>query len=183
MEDSYLGEEPSFLPTSIKNGLIWAGAAIILTLIVQVANLSSNFILSMVIGAFTYVFYIIGGYRAVREHREVNLGGHISFGTAFGASFVAVFLAGFLGTLFSAIYIGYIDPGSMQEIMDSTREFMEKMGTDEDIIDQAMEQAELQAQDPFAALKSIGGWIFALIGSAVISLIIAAVMRKDKPHV
>ena len=168
-----------FLPTAIKNGLIIGVIIIILSLILQLTGMNTSFVMLMVFFLIILILYAVASFRAIKEHRDVDLGGGITFGRAFITGLVAVIAAGLIGTVFSMIYNLYIDPAGVQDTIDATLDFMEQMGASEDDIDLAEAKAARSATDPIYMLTQ--GMLQATGIGVVASLIIAAILKRDKP--
>jgi predicted histidine transporter YuiF (NhaC family) len=179
MTDQYTESNTPFFTTAAKHGLIMAVLAIIITLAMQLAGLGSNMMLTMLVGFLVFFLYIFAGYRAVKEHRDVELGGQITFARAFVTALVATLLACLIASLFSVIYTVYIDPASAQQNMDAARDMMENLGADEDAIDEALRKAEEQMSNPVGLF--IQTFATAGIISAIGSAIIAAVLKRNAP--
>lgn len=168
---------PPFFPTAAKNGIIIGVVIIIISLVYQLAGLTSNIFWSMLIGVIAMVLYAVASYRAVKEHRDVDLGGSIGFGRAFITGLVAAAVAGVVGAIFSIVYIQFIDPGSVQDSIDAARDMMESIGADEDQIDAAMKDAERRMANPMSLF--LQGFMTAAVVGAIASVIIAAMMKQS----
>lgn len=168
-------------PTIVRFGLIGALILIIYSLLGNIIGFTSpsNGIFSaMINGLVVFVFYIVLMVLAVRKHRDQDLGGHIPFGRAFVVAFLASMIVGVLGTAFNMLYMSVIDPSMGPTIIEETREMYEGMGMNEEQIENAMTQVERG----FTVTGQLMGLGFGAVMGAVISLIIAAVMKKNPPE-
>ncbi len=171
-----------FFPTALRWGLIGGLVSIVYFMLGNtlgfgrpsggIAMIALNFVLSIGISVFIAIL-------AIKAHREKDLGGYITFGRAFMTGFVALLISGIVGILFSWIYMNYIEPDYAANIMRESMEMMEGLGMEMD--DAQMEEAMARSGNP----GSIASMAFGLLGSAffsaIISLIVAAVMKKDAP--
>ncbi len=164
--------------TAINLGLIFGVIGIILFLLIAV--LEPGFILLSAIGLVSFAIAIILPIVFIRKERTAN-GGVISFGDAFKLSFVGLIIGGVIGLAFQALYTSVIDPELGERMTASTLEmtnnFLEGNMSDaqrEEILREA--EADSLERWTFAGqLKSFG---IALVLYAVVSLILAAVLKK-----
>ena len=170
----YESNEP-FMPTAIRWGLISAGVSIVYALVANLLGLStSQTTLNTIIG-----LVIVGviSYLCVKSHKE-ELGGFISFGRAFLVSFIALLISGLISSIFNFIYMNYIDPTMMDQILEMSQGMYESMGFTEDQIEMALEEAKKGMENPISIVWGIVGvGIFA----AIIALITAALMKDERP--
>lgn len=167
----------SFFPTAVKNGLIIGVVLIIISLIHQLMGWTSSIAMTMLVFFLSVILYIVASYRAIKEHRDIDLGGGISFGRAFFTGFVAAVTAGVIGAVFAIVYINFIDPDSIEKSMEMAADMMERMGASEDDIDQAMAEAEEKASNPISLFIQNAGT--SMFFGIVCSLILAAIMKKE----
>ena len=179
MSDQYQASNSSFLPTSIKQGIICGVILIVISLLTNLLSLNSNMMFLILLFVISLALYIMASYRSIKVHRDEDQGGKITFGRAFITGLVAVLVASILFSIFSIIYNIYIDPASVQETIDATRDFMEKFDTDEDAIDQQIANAEKMAYDPLSILKQ--NIFSAGVIGVLASLILAAILKRDSP--
>jgi hypothetical protein len=160
----------------IKYGLISAGVAVILTLLTNMMGLmSKGFGTIAMVGLGSIVISMLILVYAVKEHRDQQLGGLISFKRVFLVAFGIMLLSGIANQLFSYVYMNFINPNAISEIMESTRSMMEKMNVPEEAIEKAISEAELSTKSPMSIVKGIASGAF--IG-AIIAAIMGAVMKK-----
>jgi hypothetical protein len=85
---------------------------------------------------------------------------------------------GLLGATFNMFYTRFIDPTILTQTLDQARANMEAKGMDDSQIDQAMEISQkFMSPGVMFAFAVIG---YLLMGF-LLSLVIAAIIRKDKP--
>ena len=177
MSEQYEQADTPFMSTAVKHGLIIGIILIVISLAYQLAGLTSNMFFSMLVGLLSILLYAVASFRAIKEHRDYDLGGHITLGRGFLTGWVAAMVAGAVAAIFSVVYVNFIDPGSVQDAMDGAREMMEQFGTDEDIIDEAMKDAEERMSSPVRVFFS--GFITSAVVGAIAAVIMGAVMKKE----
>lgn len=168
-------------PTIVRFGLIGALILIIYSLLGNILGFTSpsNGVMSaMINGLVVFVFYIVIMVLATRKHRDEDLGGQITFGRAFTVAFFTSLIVGVLATAFNMLYMNVIDPSMGPTIMEETREMYEGMGMTEAQIEKAMKQVERG----FTVVGQLMGLGFGAAMGAVLSLIIAAIMKKNPPE-
>lgn len=166
-----------FIPTAVRFGLIGGLIFIVYSLIANLTGLSIPnslgkvfFGLALVLAiSIAFVVYVI------RHHREKDLGGYISFKRAFLLSFVTMLIASIISGVFSMIYVAFIDPSFLDAVIDGTEEMMTNLGAPAETIETQM--AEMREKMTVVGMLK-QGLMNGIIGGAVISLIVAAIMKK-----
>jgi hypothetical protein len=166
-----------FLPTAVRFGLIGGLIFIVYSLLANLTGLSIPNNLGKVFLNLALVIAITVGVLVyvIRQHRETELGGYVSFKRAFYLSFVTLFIATVISSLFSMVYVAFIDPGFLDSIVSATEEMMTDMGAPAEVIEAQMAEME-EKMTVMGMLKQ--GLMNGLIGGVIISLIVAAVMKK-----
>ncbi len=166
-----------YLPTALRFGLLAGLITIVYSLLANLTGLSIPNSLGKVFLNFAIVLAITIGMVVyfIRFHRDKELGGYISFKRAFLLSFVALLISTVISSIFSMIYVAFIDTTFLDAIVDATEEMMTNMGAPADAI-------ETQMADMREKMTVVGmlkqGLMNGIIGGAVISLIVAAIMKK-----
>lgn len=160
---------------ALKWGLIFGLAQIAFSIIIFLTDNFGN----TALGSVTYILIAISLVMAMRDFRNLN-GGYMAYGQGISVGTLTAAISGLLSSLFSVFYMTVIDTGIMERVMDKTREQMEAQGNlSDEQIDQAIEITQ-KFQSP-GILFAVG-----VIGSAIIglifSLVIAAIMKKDKTN-
>lgn len=141
--------------------------------ILYVAGLGGNRILA----SLSYAFLIVAIVLAMKEFREKN-GGFISYGEGLGLGSLTSAVLGLLSSAFTIFYIQFIDPNLLTQGIDQMREELERKGMDDAQIEQALEVSQKFMSPGIMFVSVIFGY---LIMGFIFSLIIAAIMRKEKP--
>ncbi len=109
---------------------------------------------------------------AVKKHRDEDLGGFITFGRAFGVGFLVTLVISAITAVWVYFYFGFIDPDMATAIMENS---LAQQGIEDDaMIDQMKFWFSPGAM-------AIYGLIGSLFFGAILSLIVAAVMKKNAP--
>jgi len=166
-------ESVSTARIALKYGVLGAVVIMVYTTILNVLDLSQNKLLS----TLSFVFMIVAIVMAMKDFREQNKG-FMSYGEGLGLGTLLAAVLGFLGSMFSVFYTKFIDPNLMANAMNKAREDLEAKGMDDAQIDQAMELSQ-NMMSP-GILFAMGVFMYILTGF-ILSLIIAAILRKEKP--
>jgi hypothetical protein len=166
-------EKTSTARVALKYGLLAAVVTMVYSTILYVAGLGSNRLLASV----TYAFMIIAIVLAMKDFREKN-GGFISSGEGLGLGSLTSAVLGLLSSAFTIFYIQFIDSNMLTQSLDQMREELEGKGMDDAQIEQALEMSQKFMAPGIMFVTVIFGY---LIMGFIFSLIIAAVMRKEKP--
>lgn len=166
-------EQASSARTALKYGILTAIGIMVFTTIVNVSGQSQNKWLAIV----SYIIMIVGIVMAMKEFRETNRG-FMGYGEGLGLGSLTSAVLGLLASVFAMIYIRFIDTTIMTQMLDKARSDMEKQGLDDAQIDNYMEISQKFSSPGIMFASMVFGYL--LIGF-VFSLIIAAIMRREKP--
>ncbi len=168
---------------AIKWGLILGVVSVILTLLIYILDITlmadwKYLVLSLVVSIGILIYAGI-------DFRKQN-GGFLPFKRAFVYSFITLVIAGLISTIFSILLFTVIDPGAAEVITDASIDKAEAMlegfGMDDDVIEEAMDQAREDTKDKFTAGGMMLQFVYALIGYAIFSLIIGAIIKRNHPE-
>ena len=169
---------------ALNYGLIWAAINIVIFLFAYYA-------FPQVMGTFTYtIIQIIVGvglavYFTLQIRRQI--GGFWTFREAISAIFVLFILPSVIIMLFSIAFGKWIDHTYNDFIKESTlnmtTELLEKVSTDQEMIDKTIEETELaldkQLNPSFVdVLKSLASSVLMYF---IIALIWSAIFKRDRP--
>lgn len=126
-----------------------------------------------------YVIIIVIAVLAGLKQRKLN-GGSLEFGEALKVVFLVFALGFLLQTIVSHIIFNYIDvpfkEAMTQKTIEKTEEIMKSFGATDDQIDKALEEAS--KRDNFSIKSQLLGYGFSCILFFLISLIIAAIIKR-----
>lgn len=166
--------QPSVMSVALKYGGIAGLIIIVYTLILLVADLSSNQWL-MSVGYLILIALIV---LAMKAYKESNYG-YMSYGQGLGIGTVVSAVAGLLGGIFMWIYTSFIDTAYMANMMEKQIMELENQGMSDEQIDAAMSMAS-SFQGP--GMMVIGSLIGYIIVGFLLSLIISAIMKNSRPQ-
>lgn len=167
-----MNNQASTARVALKWGVILGVALIIYSLILYLTdNVGNN-----KLGWISFIISIGGLVLAMRDYRMLN-GGFMSYGEGLSIGTLTSGVSGLLSSLFSVFYTTVIDTGVMERMVDRTRDQLEESGLSDDQIDQQIKFVEM-FQSP--GLTFAFGVIGAVIFGFLLSLIIAAIMRRNK---
>lgn len=132
-------------------------------------------------GYWNWVGYCITAviiFLAHKQYKE-NGDGFMSYGQGIGIAFWIGLISAVLSSIFTYIYIKFIDTGFIDMIKEKQIEGMEAKGMSEAEIDQAMKIASM-FMSPEAML--IFGLVFGIIGTIIIALIVTIFTQKKAPE-
>ncbi|UBM59821.1 DUF4199 domain-containing protein [Marinilongibacter aquaticus] len=166
-------QKPSSARVALKWGIIAALTGIVLATIIYMADLWKI----PAIGFLSFIPLIIFIYMAMKEFRTEN-GGFMSYSQGLGVGMLTGVISGIVGAAFDMLYKKLIDTNLNERIMDYQYQKMSESGMDEQQIDAAM---DITAKLTSGGIQFVMAVVIAAIGSLIVSLIVAAVLKKDKP--
>lgn len=166
-------QQPTTARTALKWGLISGVASMIFITILYVTGQAANSGLASAGIVITIVVMVL----AMKEFRTAN-GGFMSYGQGLGIGALMAGISGFISSTYSYIYNEFIDTTLRQQILDKVRDDLENRGMDDAQVEQALEMTQ-KFSSP--GLTFLFGIIGAIVIGFIISLIISAIMKKDKP--
>ncbi|MEN8251524.1 MAG: DUF4199 domain-containing protein [Bacteroidota bacterium] len=182
MEDIQ-NEELEQPQTAVQHALKFGGLlgiiGAILTLLLYVID--SVLMVNWVIGII-WIIILLGLviYGGITYRRE--LGGYIEFGPAYIHGFVTLVIIGVIGIAVNLLMYEVVDDTlaetHIEATFDQLRGFMEMLGAPEDAIDQAIEEGRADAEEGFTTKGQLIGFAKSLIFYAIVSLIIALIVRR-----
>src|SRR3546814_17779955 len=131
METMTNPQRVSPVKNALKWGLITGAALIVLSLIQYATGTMQN----KVIQWLSYVLMAIGIVLAIREHRDKELGGYITYGRAVGAGVLTALFTGVLLTVFTYLFYGFIAPAAMAELIRIQEEQLYQNGMSDEQIE------------------------------------------------
>jgi ABC-type branched-subunit amino acid transport system permease subunit len=161
--------------TALKYSVITALAAFIFSVLLYVTNLYLNQTLNYLV----YVILVAGLVFTVKDRRDKDLGGYISFGQAFNAGFLFCILFAILSAISSFLMMQFIAPDMVAEILKQTEKSLFDKGMSEEQVEMAMGYTKKFMTPAWMALFAI---LATAIFGAIFSLIVAAIFKKNNPQ-
>ncbi|UOQ77981.1 DUF4199 domain-containing protein [Hymenobacter sp. 5516J-16] len=167
---------PAVTPASvgIRYGLI-TGVIIAILSFVQLAFIEDPETPFRWLGALVGVAGIVLAHKSFKQlnHGFMSYGQGLRIGTILSA------VAGAVSSLFSYLYVNFIDPEYMNRVMELTRSRMEEKGLDDAQIDQAIAMAQKFSSGPITILF---GLLVSVLMGFIVSLIISAFTKHSRPE-
>lgn len=175
----------SLFISALKSGLIIGVVSIVVFIIMYVADfkpvgIMMPFVILLVGLAINIAILVI----LFKKYRN-EIGGFISFGDAFLYCFIALVAATVLSTIFTFLFIQFIEPNYYKSIMDAQKTYMENYlsgKVSEEQMAQTMDKIDEQAAKMGSLSTTLKNLAFSTLFSGVIALIVGAIMKK-KPDV
>ncbi len=170
-------------PTAGRYGLLAGLILVVLGLVTHLTGMvdmtnrggSSNWIVNILNWGVTIGAIVL----AVKQHRDEELGGFISFGRSFNVGFIVSLAIALISLVWGYIFFAFVEPGLIEEILEASREQMiEQQGMSEEQAEQGLSMMSWMFT-PF--MMSVMGGIFSLIAGIIFSLIVGAIMKKENP--
>ena len=164
-------------PSVLVNALNWGVIIGLISIVYSVILYMLNKTFSQALGYAGIIIIIAGLAVAMKSYRDKVLDGILPFGKAFGFGMLIVVVAALLGAIFTYLLYAVIDTGLSEKMMEFTTEKMLKRGVPEAQLDLFLERAaKFQKPIPMA----IAGLITSVLGGVVLSLIMAAIFKKEE---
>lgn len=158
---------------ALKWGVILGISLMLVTLIMYLTDQGSN----PWFGLLTLVAMVSVLVLSMQEYRKLN-GGFMTYGEGFGIGALLSAVGGLLSSLFNTFYNVVIDPSIQQRAFEQARERLEEQGNlSDEQIDQALEISQKFQSPGFTFIAGVFGTI---IMGAILSLIIAAIIRRNR---
>lgn len=172
---------PTIKSTASRYGLIIAAIGIAYSLTGYLVNL--KLLVNTWGGIAMWLVNLILLIVAVSMVKRAS-GGFISFKDAFSTFILTYIIASLITSLFTMLLFAVIDPGAADKlhdlIIESTVSMMEKFGAPEAKIDEQVKA--MQDTNQFAIGNQVKGFFMGIVFYAVLGLITAAAMKKNRPQ-
>lgn len=173
-------EQQTPMQAAVKPGLTMGLVALAVTYIayfIDASLLASGWFALVALVIFVALIIYFG-----TQYRN-ELGGFMSFGTAFNFSFISILISGIVSLIGQILLFQVIDPSLPQVLADITFEnslkMMESFGQNPDTLPpNALEDIRNSTASSFTLGGQLKNFGFALIGYAIIALILGAILKK-----
>jgi len=165
----------------VNYGLILGLFSILATAVIYAVDLSM--FTSIWLGLILFVIGMTIGIMAVAKTKKV-LGGYITFKEAFTTFFIVMLIGLLSNMIFSYILFNLIDPAAAETIKDNLIEMTvslgQKFGTPSEELKTQVEA--IRDTDNYSLISQLKTLMGSLLFYIVIGLIVAAIMKKNKPE-
>lgn len=162
--------------TTTRTALKWGVIIGIISILYSTAIMVSGQIGNQVLSYPIYLIIAVGIYLAMNDFKKENQG-FMSYGQGLGLGTLMSAISGLISSFFSMAYMKFIDPTITDQIMKKAVDDMEKKGIPDDQIEKAMEISKM-FMNPGAMF--VMGLLGAVLIGFILSLIVAAIVKKDK---
>ncbi|MHA4736537.1 DUF4199 domain-containing protein [Dyadobacter sp. MSC1_007] len=166
-------EKTSTARVALKYGVLGSVVIMVYSTILNVSGLAQNKVLS----SLSFLLMLVAIVLAMKDFKEKN-SGFMTYGEGLGLGSLTSAVMGLLTSAFTMFYIQFIDNTLLAQGLDQVREDMEKRGMDDSQIEQAMELSQKFMSPGVVFVMGVFGYI---VMGFIVSLIIAAIIRKEKP--
>ena len=170
-------EKPrSVISNGIFYGLITGAAIVVFSLIMFLMDLYLN----KAVNWIGYIFLIAGMIFGTLEFRKKYANGFLTYGKAFSSCFWIGLFAGILASLYLFVFIQFIHPGFINELLDQARANM--LASQPNMTDEQVEQAlSISAKFMSPVMMVVWGLAAYAAISAIFGLILAIFLKKEDP--
>ncbi|WP_181309063.1 DUF4199 domain-containing protein [Rufibacter sp. XAAS-G3-1] len=158
----------------VRYGIMTGFASIIFSLVLYLTGLHTNKMVSY-LGMIIPIVGIVMAYNYFKKENN----GFMSYGQGLGTGTILSAVSGVLSGIFTYIYLKFVDANIIQQIRNASIEEMESKGMSDEQIEQATSMTE-KFTSPEMML--VMGFIGAIILGFILSLVIAAIMKRNRPE-
>ncbi len=166
-------EKISISQAGVRYGIYLAIVSIIYSTLLQILGLVTN----RWLGYVSIIFVIVALVLAHNEYKKSNE--FMSYGQGLSISMIIVVISTVVSSLFTFVYIKFIDNSMLEQIRQQSEEQMMKRGMSDEQIQQAMTISS-KFMTPVAI--TIMGIIIGVIFGTIVSLIVTAITKKNPPE-
>jgi len=176
----------SLFSSALKSGLIIGVVSIAVFIIMYVADLKPVGIMMPIMLMLASLAISITILVVLLKKYRTQVGGFISFRDAFLYGLIALLTGLIISTLFTFLFIHFIEPDYYKNIMEAQKVWMENYLSGKGLSEEQMSQALDKIDEQAASMGSISSTLKNLLGGAIVSGIIALIVGaivKKKPDI
>ncbi|MCT4590777.1 MAG: DUF4199 domain-containing protein [Carboxylicivirga sp.] len=186
MEKENNAPSKSWINNGVILGAVLVAVNVLMYIIVDLEKISLMGFMAIGI-LFGFLPLIIGLIIIIRNYRK-ELGGFMSLKQGMLYGTYVTFVAAVIVAIYSLAFNNFIEPDyvkkTQEAIMEKTYQFMESSGVPQQAIDEQIEKMEKGMQKEVESAKLLGplkSILWTTIFGFVISLILAAILKKERP--
>lgn len=168
--------------SALKSGLIIGVVSIVVFILMYVADIKPvGIMMPILFGLLALAINIVILVILFKKYRT-EIGGFITFRNAFLYCLVALVTASALSTVFTFLFIQFVEPEYYKNIMDAQKAYMENYlagKVSEEQMAQTLDKIDEQASTMGSLSTTVKNFFIGIIVSGIISLIVAAIMKKN----
>lgn len=158
--------QPTVKSISTKWGLINGLLSIIFFVIIDFSGMAGNQSLSW-IGIAIFIALLVLAHKEFKNEGD----GYMSFGQGLGIGTLIAVVSSLISSVFTYIYVSFINPNMIEVILEKSISDMEKAGRSQAEIDQAMPYVEMFTSPTAMLLMGIFiGILFGFIASLLVTI-------------
>lgn len=169
-------------PTAMRYGVSVALALIVIGLIFTLTGLSDPADQTKVGNKIQqwigYAGILAAIVLAIRHHRDNELGGYIKYGRGLGLGTLTGLIMGVITAIWMLIYMYVIDPDLQDRIKEMAMNQAIAQGASEEAMQQGAGMMDFFTSPMFISIATLIGTV---VVAFIMSLIVAAIMKKDPP--
>ena len=172
----------SLFISSLKSGLIIGVVSIVVFIVMYVADIKPvgiimPFVIMIIAVAINIAILVV----LLKKYRT-EIGGFISFRNAFLYCFIALVTSAVISTIFTLLFIQFIEPEYYKNIMEAQKAYMEnylsgKMS--EEQIAQSLDKMDAQMAKMGSVSSTLKGLLGNIVVGGIVALIVGAIMKKN----
>jgi len=166
------------MKAQVKYGLIYGGIAIGLSLLLFGLGMEKDEGVQKITNFINVAIPAVIIFLGIREKRDVEGHGFLSFGKGFSTGFTIALIGGLVTTIYTYLYFAVLNPGMITYIRMKQEEELIKRGMSDSDVEKMASSMETWSSPGMMALFIFVG---ALLLGLVISLISAAILKKENP--
>ncbi len=168
--------------TAAKYGLL-IGVVALLLLTIDNTFLVNRFLGFYILKTVNFMVYILMLFFIAKNVRNTNYEGYISYKEIFGFLFIMILVAEFISYTYTIIYMHFISPDFLEKVRITTANWMESNNVPEQKINDSLKSFDEQIEQSkhFNLGKMALGYFSVLIFDSIFALILAAILKKERP--
>lgn len=171
----------NFLSIALRNGILLGLASVAFTVLLYVTDFlyTDNTLLAIITWLINIAISVVFIVMAVEQYKKANEG-FLSIGKAIKVGVLVAVIAGVIGAIYQVIYATIIDPDYYDKVVEVA---MKKMSAMANFNEEQLEefQDKMYANKPSIASSFSLSIVFSAIGGLIISAIVGAIKKKERP--
>lgn len=166
-------KQENILLNTLKPGIILGIVLVIYSITLYILDIST-------VKVFGYLLYllIIGGLIfGIKQYRDKELGGYISYPKALGVGVLVLLFASIISSIYTYINLTFIDPTLIDKMLEITEKEMFNKGLSDDQIEMAL---KMSAKLMKPGIMAIMGFAVSMFFGFILTLIVAAFLKKEQ---
>ncbi len=164
----------------VRMGIITALVSIVTLTCVNLFLVHNLFAYGTGIVIALIINILLLGYTGKQQRKA--MGGYITIKEAFSAIFIAILILVGVGTVYSYIYLHFIDPDFAIKMKETSLAFAERMGANQSALDEAAKKSDESIQKSTSISTQMISVAWGIVMYSIFGFICAAIVKKDRPQ-